>query len=234
MIINGAVLGLATAALILFGHVVCSDPTAQYKNLLRTLDESVNLVAPGEVDPQYSNVSLSLHLINIVEVNTKQRFLDATFYMQQSYKDPRVSWDSLGPKKLLLPADKVWAPDFEVYNGLAPIEYLTARTALLYSSGEVMLVPAVRIKVPCQTSDNNNNVTCTLIIGSWSHDGSEVNPVVDGSEPYVKELVPNQSWNLADSSAELKLKTCELFESVYPSVVYSFTFQRRPKKCVEE
>lgn len=61
-----------------------SDPTAQYKTLLARLGQlSVNLISPGEVDPQYRNVSLSLHLINIVEVNSKQGFLDATFYLQQ-------------------------------------------------------------------------------------------------------------------------------------------------------
>lgn len=57
---------------------------AQNKNLLdRLAQESVNLIAPGEVDPHYRNVSLSLHVINFYEVNPKQGFLDAKFYLQQ-------------------------------------------------------------------------------------------------------------------------------------------------------
>lgn len=115
------------------------------------------------------------------------------------------------------------------FNSLAPIEYLTARTALLYSTGEVLLVPAVRMKVPCQTS--HDNVTCTMTIGSWAHDSFDVNPVIGDSEPVLSDMIPNQRWNLVDSSAELKCAFTT--ESEYASVTYTFNLQRRSKKCVE-
>lgn len=112
---------------------------------------------------------------------------------------------------------------------MAPIEYLTTRSALHFPSGEVLLVPAVRMKVPCKTSDDD--VTCTMNIGSWSHDKYNVNLVIDEADLVMNDMVANQRWNLVDSSAELKLKTNDNFSSLYPNVAYTFTFQRRSKKC---
>lgn len=47
----------------------------------RLEDRRMKSVAPGEIDPEYRNVTVSLYLVNIVQLNTRENFLDAVYWI---------------------------------------------------------------------------------------------------------------------------------------------------------
>merc|ERR1711892_520307 len=105
-----------------------------------------------------------------------------------------------GITNIKIPATKIWRPDLSVYNaadfGAGSFTDLYAHApanAIVYSSGKVLWIPPIPMKVNCQhdkvapASNPNDPQECNIKIGSWTYDGFHLNlTAYDGEE--VMEL----------------------------------------------
>lgn len=80
-----------------------------------------------------------------------------------------------GVTAVRLPSNEIWTPDLEVYNQLGKLvkERLFASIpVLVLSDGSVIYVPLNSfdsICTPEPANYPNDQVTCRIIVGSWTH-----------------------------------------------------------------
>lgn len=85
-----------------------------------------------------------------------------------------------GLKSIHLPSEKVWKPDFEVYNSAGIIienRSFAASEILVTSDGYVLFVPLSNLVSTCiadPTLYPFDKVTCLTTIGSWTHNEREI------------------------------------------------------------
>ncbi|XP_064597335.1 acetylcholine-binding protein-like [Liolophura sinensis] len=220
-----------TACLCYLRHVSAIEVPDVYTEVHKRLeDRRMKSVAPGELDPEYRNVTVGLYLVNIVQLNTRDNFLDAVYWIVLKNNDPRLTWNHTSPETMVLSNSKIWIPDIEIFNGLNKMEYLTVHDAIVGKEGHVVRVPAVKFRVPCAEEDNNN-ITCGIMLGSWMYNTNVLQTVVEGEGVDLQFLNPNPKWSVVGSSAkqnEISFKVAGA-DSNFSHVEYSLTFQSRDK-----
>ena len=101
----------------------------------------------------------------------------------QSWKDPRLFWsptDYDGLESIHLANEKVWHPDLEVYNtpGILSVDRTFASNDVLVNNdGTIYYVPLcnlISVCVPNPTLYPFDSVTCSVKIGSWTHNARKI------------------------------------------------------------
>lgn len=107
------------------------------------------------------------------------------------------------------------------------MEYVTIHDGIVGRHGHVERVPAVRIRVPCAQEDNNNNITCKIVLGSWVYNTNVLQTVVEGDGVDLQFFNPNPKWSVVGSSAMYKEIVFKVAgeDDTFSKVVYSITFQ---------
>ncbi|XP_041364362.1 acetylcholine receptor subunit alpha-type acr-16-like [Gigantopelta aegis] len=65
-----------------------------------------------------ATVKMNFALTNVLEINTKEMYIDALAWLQLQWTDSRFSWDPelYGVDEIRLPQDVMWTPDIVLYN----------------------------------------------------------------------------------------------------------------------
>ncbi|XP_069953837.1 neuronal acetylcholine receptor subunit alpha-2-like isoform X2 [Cherax quadricarinatus] len=127
--------------------------------------------------------------------------------------DPRLVWvakDHKNISKLAFPYNMIWKPDLDVYNSAKVGEPPSFSDTLLivFNNGRVLFVPPMRLQFSCVmdlTYWPHDSHNCTLIIGSWVHDGFAIDPQIMDDKPEIDipVLVTESGRNLTRGSWEL-------------------------------
>ncbi|EFX69375.1 hypothetical protein DAPPUDRAFT_231697 [Daphnia pulex] len=204
-------------------------------NLLRSYN---NQIRPVINHTDALNVELSMRLTSFNFDELQSRFSAIGFFLM-SWKDPRFTWSPAeyeGLTTIYLPNEKIWKPDFEVYNsyGLLSKERAFASiNVLINNDGTVIWVPMsnmVSICAPDATYYPFDSVTCTTKIGSWTHNALQINIIPKNNETTVdiSELINKRmsEWNIKSTQVSVEVKKYDCCTEPYQSLTMKFTIQR--------
>lgn len=93
------------------------------------------------------------------------------------YHDARLQWDETkygGVSTVRLPLSDIWIPDVKLFNSLRPFTDYSGVDAVVFSNGDVLIVPSVNEEVMCSPVAENQ-WKCDLKYGSWAYDASKLN-----------------------------------------------------------
>lgn len=97
-----------------------------------------------------------------------------------------------------MPSEKVWTPDLEVYNtpGLLSKDrtFASSNTVLIFYNGTVIDVPLanlVSVCIPNPTAYPFDKVTCSVTMGSWTHNAykMKLNPTNNETKVELARLI---------------------------------------------
>ncbi|XP_057367385.1 neuronal acetylcholine receptor subunit alpha-2-like [Daphnia carinata] len=206
-----------------------------HENLLESYNKQIR---PVMNHTQAVNLQAGLTLTNFDFDESLSKFSAKGFFYME-WKDPRFMWspaDYEGLKSIHLPSEKVWKPDLEVYNSygtLSDDRSFAANDVLITSDGTVIFVPISKLDSIC-ISDATlypfDSVTCTTIIGSWTHNAYEINintrkntTTVDVQDLTSRRML---QWNLMSTNASIEVKVYDCCPEPYANLRLSFTMQR--------
>ncbi|XP_045584801.2 neuronal acetylcholine receptor subunit alpha-4 [Procambarus clarkii] len=134
-------------------------------------------------------------------------------WIVNEWVDPRLSWtpdEYRGISKLAFPYNMLWKPDLDVYNSAKVGDPPSFSNTLLivFPNGRVLFVPPMRLHFTCVmdlTFWPHDTHNCTLIIGSWVHDGFAIDPQIMDDKPEIDVPVrqTESGRNLTRGSWEL-------------------------------
>ncbi|KAK7024370.1 hypothetical protein SK128_021933 [Halocaridina rubra] len=164
-------------------------------------------------------------------------------WMVNKWVDPRLSWlpeDYSGINKLTVPNTLLWKPDLDIFNSANFEKSLVFGNTLLTISadGSVLFVPPVKLHFTCPmdlTYWPHDTHNCTCIIGSWVHDGFDIDLQLMDDKPSVDlpQLLTGDGlnltrvpWDLVDASIARDVKKYNCCEAPYVTIHMSLMVTR--------
>lgn len=106
----------------------------------------------------------------------------------QSWNDPRFIWlpsEYEGLASIHVHKRKIWTPDLEVYNSPGILSsdrsFAIDTDTLIHNDGTVYYIPPSNLVSTCISDPTFypfECVTCTVVIGSWTHDVQKINVTI--------------------------------------------------------
>lgn len=208
----------------------------------RILNGYDKAIRPTKEGSNTTEVKTGLMPRQILEVDEEKALfvLDSYFFM--SWEDPRLKWNSTTEYNgyLQLLPDQLWLPDITVHNShstqVSPIEQVLL---VIASSGTVYWVPPIMTRTSCpsllEVAYPYDTVTCIVTMGSWVHDGFEID-FTHGENLYLNEFVNiNSRWELivSETKAIRKVNYYEGYDEPYVSLDGVFPLKRRTPPEIE-
>lgn len=192
--------------------------------------------------PLTVSTSLTLTTLEFDEANS--RFAAKGFYLMR-WTDPRLAWNPEtydGVSSIRLPPDAIWKPDLEVYNvqgKLAKERIFASTVSLAMYNGTVIYVPLNSFDAICSPDATRypyDEVTCTIIVGSWTHSTENIRLLTDGNAKVIVEYLDTkqtQGWELVSNSIVSKEKIYDCCPNdPYQSLEYNFVIKRKAPSAV--
>ncbi|GFN81659.1 neuronal acetylcholine receptor subunit alpha-7 [Plakobranchus ocellatus] len=185
-------------------------------------------------------VSLSMDLSKIREVDTARGEVEIIAMVTFRWKDYYLSWytptrnesgsSDHGPGRVAsFPIDikRLWSPDIVAFNPATNPELLSPPLALISADGTVLYVPNLRIRFRCNLEDfeERQGANCTLIYGSWTHDGNKISLEDNGVTAYDYEEDPR--FELLGMYSEVEVKHYHCCPEPYPLAKFTFNIRKR-------
>jgi len=132
----------------------------------------------GSVSDQ--GVSVSINIVPLhVQVNADTSTLNAHVWFVMQWEDSRLRWAPTNYEnvsKVHIQPEKLWRPDIMVYNSVEHFDYEKTEVLVL-SNGDVWWVPPVNLHTSCALDWTYwpwDRQACSLIVGSWTKAGQEL------------------------------------------------------------
>jgi len=202
-----------------------------FENLLNE-DAYKPHVRPVEHPLDILNVSLDLHLYQLINIDEKEERMDISIWMNQRWRDYRLAWnpdDYDGLRDINVHPDMIWKPDIVLYNnvieGGGHMDEESTQVHV-YNNGDINWSFQIILSTRCEidiTYFPYDTQDCYLLFGSWTHNLKKMN--VSGTEIDVKYYHRNHEWNL--KSVETEYAEDEYGTGTYAEVYFHLYFQRR-------
>jgi len=132
----------------------------------------------GSVSDQ--GVSVSINVVPLhVQVNADTSTLNTHVWFVMQWEDSRLKWAATNYEnvsKVHIQPEKLWRPDIMVYNSVEHFDYEKTEVLVL-SNGNVWWVPPVNLHTSCALDWTYwpwDRQACSLIVGSWTKAGQEL------------------------------------------------------------
>jgi len=132
----------------------------------------------GSVSDQ--GVSVSINVVPLhVQVNADTGTLNTHVWFVMQWEDSRLQWAATNYEnvsKVHIQPEKLWRPDIMVYNSVEHFDYEKTEVLVL-SNGDVWWVPPVNLHTSCALDWTYwpwDRQACSLIVGSWTKAGQEL------------------------------------------------------------
>ncbi|KAL3847203.1 hypothetical protein ACJMK2_018125 [Sinanodonta woodiana] len=203
-----------------------SPGTRARERLMNTLLANyVKSVNPGPYDGSPLQINMSLSLINLDSVDTKERIIETHSLLWMTWTDERLSWnpsDYHEVNKLHMPTDSIWIPDIDLLNNDGdankPVSDMIADVT---SDGSVIYAPELHLKSLCETGQEapeaariarilgSSELVCKLLFGSWTYDTTEIKLVTPSSQMDMSTLIrlSADNFHVKSTSVEVDHKT---------------------------
>ena len=130
---------------------------------------------------------------------------------------------------------QIWAPDDVIYDSVETVQQIGDIMAQVYSGGSVWVSFPITSKIPCPMDLKRfpfDEQTCTFTLGSWSHQGAEVDLA-----PYVKDggwlpfafaesFKPHTEYDMLEVATEHRDSYYGCCPEPYPVIHFNFKFRR--------
>ncbi|CAB3397017.1 unnamed protein product [Caenorhabditis bovis] len=189
------------------------------------------------------NVTFSLQLYQIIQVNEPQQFLLLNSWVVEKWTDQMLGWnpeDFENETEILVRHDDIWLPDTTLYNSLEMDETATRKLmhVKLTSRGKhegaivELLYPTI-YKISCQLNLRYfpfDMQKCRLTFGSWSHDNQLIDyyPLVDDSAIGLSNFLENDGWSVLITNVIRETKKYTCCPNNYTLLNYDLIIQRKP------
>ncbi|GFN81661.1 acetylcholine receptor subunit alpha-like 1 [Plakobranchus ocellatus] len=211
---------------------VIQNGGAQLKGIIASSTESREDIWPAVNNVRFNSnpdilplhggpkeVTLSIELSKIREVDTARGEAEIIAMVNLCWKDHYLSWytptrnesgsSDHGPGRVAsFPIDikRLWTPDIVAINPATNPELLYRPLALISADGTVLYVPNLRIRFRCNLEDfeERQGANCTLIYGSWTHDGNKISLEDNGVS--VHDYEEDSRFELVETYAEVEVK----------------------------
>eukprot|EP00095_Tigriopus_kingsejongensis_P002969 maker-scaffold1347_size46067-snap-gene-0.10 protein:Tk02969 transcript:maker-scaffold1347_size46067-snap-gene-0.10-mRNA-1 annotation:"neuronal acetylcholine receptor subunit alpha-3 precursor" len=184
----------------------------------------------------FAPVRLSMSVDGILKGQIWYRFV---------WNDPRLGWnpEDMGgfADPIRVDSSLLWIPDIVPYGRLDEFQSMhnsltpgAWSNALIYPTGEILVVPSVHIEYQCDTNldDIWAEQQCSLKFGSWTQDGYMLDLQIyendDNSTGLdMTDYQKSSPFMITESATELVTKYYPCCEEPYPYILFNITGQRR-------
>lgn len=224
---------------------VSANPDAKrlYDDLLSNYNR---LIRPVINHTEKVTVKLGVSLSQIVELDLKDQILTTNMWLRHEWIDYKFMWKPSeygGVTEIYVPSEHIWLPDIALYNNADGDFIVTTMTkAVLHSDGRVVWTPPVIFSSSCEIDVEFfpfDEQACFLKLGSWTHDGYQVDLVHMNSEPNnvsapvvvgmdLSEYYLNVEWDILRVPAERRVKKYPCCPEPYPDILFHIVIRRKP------
>ncbi|XP_041362858.1 neuronal acetylcholine receptor subunit alpha-7-like [Gigantopelta aegis] len=191
---------------------------------------------PPPTIPMFNNstpatVKMNLILTNVLEINTKDMYIDALAWLQLEWTDSRFSWDPelYGVDEIRLPQDVMWKPDIVLYNSLF-IDATQDTLASVRNHGSIWTFNTIRFRTPCRRSSEHDAILeCKMKFGSWVYNNQQLDlqRKLDTTTVDFSAYEENPAWEIVNSTAILNVVEYECCPEAYSDITYTLRFRQR-------
>ncbi|CAI9716419.1 neuronal acetylcholine receptor subunit beta-3-like isoform X2, partial [Octopus vulgaris] len=182
------------------------------------------------------SVKFSIQLIQIMDLDEKNQILKLSVWDRYAWKDEFLVWDPAqygGVTNVRIHQDKVWKPDFKLYN------YADERTeehrealVVVKSTGAIVWMPQVIYKSSCAIDISHfpfDEQECVLKFGSWTYDGNklDVNFLDNLTKIDLSEYMPSNAWEIIEAPARRNVQYYTCCPEPYLDLTFTLKVRRR-------
>lgn len=180
------------------------------------------------------NVTLKVHLQQILDVDVKDQVVQLSAWLSYSWNDYNLKWnesDYDGVSEISLPISSIWKPDILLYNSVDDnFDSTYQSNVLIYSNGMVRWVPPGIFRISCKINSKwfpFDEQNCFLKFGSWVYDRQKLDILADESGFGLSEYIESEEWQLQSTSVVREERYFPCCSQPYPHLKYSFSLRRR-------
>merc|ERR1711892_195109 len=207
--------------------------------------DAIPMLKPADKTSNVNAINVGVGISIISMAYDPSEVLMANVWHRTTWTDNRLKWDPVhyeGLQNIKIPASRIWKPDLSVYNaadfgaGSFTDLYAHATTnAIVYSSGKVLWIPPIPMKVNCQhdkvapASNPNDPQECNIKIGSWTYDGFHLNiTAYDGEEVMeLSDMAKNTPYMVMSQEGNaINTKYYDCCAEPYMSLNFKFSLQK--------
>ncbi|XP_062574456.1 neuronal acetylcholine receptor subunit beta-4-like [Saccostrea cucullata] len=160
------------------------------------------IIKPRKNQSESVNVSFSMRLNTIHEVDEHQQFISFTAWFNVEWEDEFLTWnetDYSGINIITVSQKRVWVPDLHMYSSDKNFNTLGSPSIILVkSNGHMHWIPGGKFVVSCDLKMKKfpfDNQTCIFTLSAWlSPDSIQKlvpDQISDGAEKYITQ---NGEW----------------------------------------
>lgn len=138
-----------------------------------------------------------------------------------------------GVKSITQNSEDIWQPDLALYNSdIAAYQDDSCKkaTCVINSTGSIQCIPPCSHDAECDANYKRwpyDKQNCTLHVGTWVNSGEEVDLQINPTRfPDGTLESQNKEWKMIKSAYRRNHGNYSQTKDTYPSVTYSFLFQR--------
>lgn len=166
--------------------------------------------------PKHNNGTTTVQvgmLIRGIHYDEDRQILHIYCWIRMSWMDERLTWDYKDYgllERFHVSEDEIWHPDITLYNNaeITDTKPFGVTNLLVSNDGNVIWVPPAELKVECPMDLSYwpyDSQKCTLMFGSWSSHGWQLNMELHGNVSYVflQNLKFSYHWKIEEATWEL-------------------------------
>lgn len=209
----------------------------EQKRLLATILKGYDKrILPQINDSIPVSLSVGVRLLNLVDLFEHEEILETSLYLQQLWKDFRLSWEPSRFSRIHVihvPVEELWQPDLSLFNN-ADVRLETMNTlAIVFRNGEVFYSPRARVRSRCEmdmTKFPYDEQHCSIKFGSFTYDGNKLNlTTYPGNNTFdLTDYTVDKEWHLASAQATIVTKRYECCSEHYQHIQFNLNLQRKP------
>ncbi|CAI5451155.1 unnamed protein product [Caenorhabditis angaria] len=189
------------------------------------------------------NVSFSIQLYQIIQVNEPQQFLLLNAWVVESWTDQMLGWNESihNDTEILVRHDDVWLPDTTLYNSLEmddsaarKLTHVKLTNLGLDKGAKVdMLYPTI-YKISCLLNLKFfpfDLQKCRMTFGSWSYDNTLIDyyPLKNLKDAIgLSNFLENDAWSVVSTHVIREEKKYECCPNNYTMLNYHIIIRRKP------
>ncbi|XP_033125486.1 neuronal acetylcholine receptor subunit alpha-10-like [Anneissia japonica] len=206
-----------------------------YDDLFRDYNKKVR---PVWNSSHIVNVSMTLSVYQIVEMDERNQILTTNVWIEQHWSDMKLKWNPVdydGIEILRIPATEIWMPDITLYNNADSADYVsTSRgsNALIYFNGNVSLwSKPTLVRSVCKINIKYfpfDMQQCDMKFGSWTYTSFQMNLHKFKVKPDLSGFIQNEQWTLVYAIARRNIVSYPCCPESYHDVTFFFGLRRKP------
>lgn len=127
---------------------------------------------------------------------------------------------------------EIWQPDIILFNSASgsSIDHYGDTHCIVFYDGSIMWVPPSTFLSFCKLNMKYwpyDSHTCSIVLGSWTYDGNQIDISVSNTSVQLETLVENHEWKITNHTAQRNAKIYSCCIEEYVDIQFNLTIERR-------